>query len=374
MPAISIICPTLNHEKYIAYFLDSCINQTFSDFELIIIDDGSTDRNVEIIKSYNDNRIKLYINEYNMGINATFLKGVSLATSDICVFMSSDDIFHVDYIKTILNCFNENNCDVVYTQAQLIDKNGLPQDTFLLNPFNLSFKDIFRTNFYNHHLSYIPGMAMKKSFISKASFHKGLLLYADLQLHIDALLYGKIFYDNHQLIYYRISDSNTSAYNEKFHHRTILETNMLMDTFLQIKDSSFIKDIFNDDLPDNLKNFDDDIIPFILGYLALKSNNCYRQQWGYTTIIKFYSDYNFNIGGGQSSNQNQKISNSEILYTKYGIEFKDIMNYIQPIIDNDPSKYYINKIEKIRKKRNIASILAVIFFIAFLITLLFLLI
>ena len=298
MPAISIICPTLNHEKYVSYFLDSCINQTYSDFEVIIIDDGSTDKNVEIIKSYHDERIKLYINEYNMGINATFLKGVSLAASDICVFMSSDDIFHQEYVRTIINSFNKYNCDIVYTQAQLIDKNGFPQDKFLSNPIHLSFNEIFRTNFYNHHVSYIPGMAMKKSFINKASFNKGLLLYADLQLHIEALLYGKIFYDKHHLIYYRISDSSTSAYNEKFHHRTILETNLLMDTFLQIKDSSFIKDIFNDDLPDNLKNFDDDIIPFILGYLALKSNNFYRQQWGYTTIIKFYSDYNFNIWGG----------------------------------------------------------------------------
>ena len=373
MPVLSIICPSLNHEKYVSYFLDSCINQTYSDFEVIIIDDGSTDKNVEIIKSYHDERIKLYINEYNMDINATFLKGVSLAASDICVFMSSDDIFHQEYVRTIINSFNKYNCDIVYTQAQLIDKNGFPQDKFLSNPIHLSFNEIFRTNFYNHHVSYIPGMAMKKSFINKASFNKGLLLYADLQLHIEALLYAKIHYNSDYLLYYRFSEDSTSYVDDKHFARISIEIYMLMDTFLQMKDAELVRQIFINDLPNNLKNFDDDIIPFILGFLALKSDNYHRRKWGYLTIIKFYSNYNY-IDGIWQKNNSSNISNAEILYNKYGIEFKDIMNYIKPIIDIDPLYYYKNKLPSVRKKRNIAFFFAIIFFIAFLITLLFLLI
>lgn len=366
---LSIICPTLNHEKYVSYFLDSCLNQSCSDFEVIIIDDGSTDKNIEIIKSYNDSRIKLYINEYNMGINATFLKGVSLASYDNCVFMSSDDILHKDYVKTILNCFNNNDCDVIYTQLTLIDEFNNPTGKTLSNPHNMSFSEIFRHNFYTSHLSYIPGMAMKKSFITKASFNTGLLLYADIQLHIEALLYAKIHYNYDFLIFYRVAQNNTSIYNEKFRHRVMLENNILMDTFLQIKDAKFIKDIFYDDLPDNLKNFDDNMVPFILGFLALKSNNFMRQQWGYETIIKFYSGYNFKLEHTDSMPSN--TTNRELLYKKYGIEFKDIMNYIQPVMANDPLDHYKNKIKSIREKRNISTLFAAVFFTAFIITLIF---
>lgn len=365
MPKLSIICPTLNHEKYVSIFLDSVINQTYDDFELIIIDDGSTDNNVNIIKSYTDKRIKLYINDYNMGINATFLKGVSLASSDICVFMSSDDIFHKDYVKTILQCFNENDCDIVYTQSQLINEFGELQNNYLHNPVNLSFNEIFRNNFYKGHLSFIPGMAMKKSFINKASFNKGLLLFAYLQLHIDALLYGKIYYNYDNLLYYRYSDSSTSFINDKHIVRTVLETNMLMDTFLQINDDKLIKQIFHDDLPDNLKDFDTHMIPFILGFLAVKYGNINRRKWGYETIIKFYSDYDFS----SNSNTNKTVTNSELLYKKYGIQFKDIMNYINYVMEKEQFIKCEKKIKSLRKKRKIASILAVIFFTAFILTL-----
>ena len=97
IPAISIVMPAYNAEKYIKEAIDSIIGQSFSNFECIIIDDGSTDSTRDIIRSYNDERIVLlekkhdYIASLNRGMNAP--KGKYLARMD------ADDIMHPDRLK-----------------------------------------------------------------------------------------------------------------------------------------------------------------------------------------------------------------------------------------------------------------------------------
>lgn len=92
MPKVSVIMPAYNAEKYIAEAIDSILNQTFADFEFIIIDDGSKDNTVEIVKSYSDKRIRFYQNEHNMGVAATLNRGIELATGEYIARMDSDDI------------------------------------------------------------------------------------------------------------------------------------------------------------------------------------------------------------------------------------------------------------------------------------------
>lgn len=92
MPKISVIMPSYNSGKYISGAIDSILNQTFSDFELIIIDDGSDDDTVKIIKSYTDNRIQLYLNEKNIGVASTLNRGLFLAKGEFIARMDSDDI------------------------------------------------------------------------------------------------------------------------------------------------------------------------------------------------------------------------------------------------------------------------------------------
>lgn len=75
MPKISVLMPAYNAEKYIKEAIDSILAQTFSDFELIIIDDGSTDRTAEIVNDYSDSRIRFCPNEKNMGVAATLNRG-----------------------------------------------------------------------------------------------------------------------------------------------------------------------------------------------------------------------------------------------------------------------------------------------------------
>lgn len=84
--------PVYNSEIYLREAMDSILNQTYPDFEFIIIDDGSTDCSPDIVRSYQDSRIRFYQNEQNMGVAATLNRGLELATGEYIARMDSDDI------------------------------------------------------------------------------------------------------------------------------------------------------------------------------------------------------------------------------------------------------------------------------------------
>ena len=92
MPKVSVVMPAYNAEKYIGEAIESILNQTFADFEFIIIDDGSTDRTKEIILEYDDPRIVLLENEKNSGIVVSLNKGLDAAVGEYIARMDADDI------------------------------------------------------------------------------------------------------------------------------------------------------------------------------------------------------------------------------------------------------------------------------------------
>lgn len=120
MPKISVIMPAYNTEKYIGEAIESILNQTFSDFEFIIIDDRSSDGTVDVVKSYNDNRIRFHQNEKNMGVAATLNRGLDLATGDYIARMDSDDISMPErFEKQIQYMENHPDCAACGTDIKL---------------------------------------------------------------------------------------------------------------------------------------------------------------------------------------------------------------------------------------------------------------
>src|SRR5579872_7310553 len=91
LPLISVVLITYNHEKYIAEAIQSILDQTFTDFELIIVNDGSTDKTEEIIKSFNDKRIN-YIYQKNQGPSVTTNVGIMAAKGKYIAIMPGDDV------------------------------------------------------------------------------------------------------------------------------------------------------------------------------------------------------------------------------------------------------------------------------------------
>ena len=108
---ISVILPVYNGAKYLSDSITSILSQTFKDFELIIVDDGSTDDTISIIKQFNDNRMRLFENENNRGIVFTLNRGIDEAVGKYIVRMDADDIACPDRLK-IQHEFMEKNPEI----------------------------------------------------------------------------------------------------------------------------------------------------------------------------------------------------------------------------------------------------------------------
>ena len=96
---ITVFMPVYNSERYLKEAIDSILNQSYKNFELLIINDGSTDSSIDIIKSYNDSRIKLINNDCNKGLPYTRNLGLKLAKGDYIAIMDSDDISYIHRLK-----------------------------------------------------------------------------------------------------------------------------------------------------------------------------------------------------------------------------------------------------------------------------------
>ncbi|MCW0228095.1 glycosyltransferase [Campylobacter lari] len=119
MNQISIILPTYNVEKYITRALDSCINQSFKDIEIIIVDDCGNDKSIDIAKEYasKDKRIKIIHNEKNLGTFASRNIGVLNSNSPFIMFLDPDDYLDINACEIALNTLLERKVDMIIFDA-----------------------------------------------------------------------------------------------------------------------------------------------------------------------------------------------------------------------------------------------------------------
>lgn len=113
MPKVSIIIPVYNMEQYLIKCLDSVINQTLQDIEIICINDGSTDHSLEILKEYasKDNRI-IIIDKENGGLSSARNAGIKKSTGEYIGFVDSDDWISLDYFELLYNTATKHNADI----------------------------------------------------------------------------------------------------------------------------------------------------------------------------------------------------------------------------------------------------------------------
>jgi glycosyltransferase involved in cell wall biosynthesis len=125
MPKVTVLMPVFNAEKYLREAVESILAQTFTDFEFLIIDDGSTDGSTDIIHSYRDRRIRLISNERNIGIGNTLNKGIELASSGLIARMDADDISLPERLMTQYNFMRARpGCALLSSNVEEIDEDG----------------------------------------------------------------------------------------------------------------------------------------------------------------------------------------------------------------------------------------------------------
>lgn len=121
---ISIILPVYNTERYLPETIDSILNQSYTDFELIAINDGSTDQSLSILKEYaeKDARVRL-IDKPNSGVSDTRNRGISVSKGDYLCFIDADDIIAPYYLESLMRIANEHFADYVVCQYKTFHRN-----------------------------------------------------------------------------------------------------------------------------------------------------------------------------------------------------------------------------------------------------------
>ncbi len=126
---VSIITVCYNNAATISDTIDSVVNQDYPNIEYVVVDGQSTDRTLEIIKSYGD-RISVLISEKDNGLYDAINKGIDLATGDIVGLIHADDIIATPTaISTVVNQFNTINCEATYSDLQYVSQGDLTKVT-----------------------------------------------------------------------------------------------------------------------------------------------------------------------------------------------------------------------------------------------------
>jgi glycosyltransferase involved in cell wall biosynthesis len=314
-PKISCIAPSYNHEKFVGFFIESVLNQTEKNFELIIVDDGSQDKNVDAILKFKDKRITLIRHEYNKGIGQSLNTAFKFARGKYIVFAGTDDIFEPVHFETASRYLDTNpNVGAYYCSLSLIDENN-NEIKDISNEYirkDINRFSILRTIFFLGNNLLDPGKTIRREIVKKQiPFSNSMLSTIDVKSHVDTALMADVYVSDQRLVKYRLSGiSNTNTY---FFKREQLEIDLLMNSFLQIKDVQLPEKIFEPEIKQSGLIPFKDTIAYFLGRMALLSVNNARKEWGYRTILNFLN--------------NEK--NSLIVYKKYNQTYKDIHNLIE---------------------------------------------
>jgi len=205
---VSIILPTYNGAKYIRESIDSCLNQTYENIELIIVDDGSVDETSEIIKSYKDKRIKYIRHKQNRGISHALNTGFKNATGEYLTWSSDDNFYASEAIECMVNALNKHDkIHFIYTNFYKID-----EEKYITGRRKVgSVKKLNRKNCIGPCFLY-----RRKVYEEIGDYSQKAFLAEDYEywLRIRKRFYMKKL--NKFLYYYRVhTDSLSSLYTEK---------------------------------------------------------------------------------------------------------------------------------------------------------------
>ncbi len=220
---ISVIIPNFNHAKYLNQRIDSVLNQTYQNFELIILDDCSTDNSKTIIETYR-NHPKLTSIQYNTANSgSTFLqweKGISLAKGNYIWIAESDDYTSNRFLESLINLINQNqNIGLAFCGSNTVDENGRAIGSLTLDVANNKDSyylnngyDECRNAFFFHPI--VPNASAvlfkKENFYKVDASFKQYKICGDWQFWIDICFDNNIAYLPHCFNYFRQSNTSVS--------------------------------------------------------------------------------------------------------------------------------------------------------------------
>lgn len=222
-PVFSVVMPMYNVEKYVKEAIYSVLNQSYDNFELLLVDDGCTDKTIEKVKSFEDVRIKL-ITQRNRGLAGARNTGIHHAKGQYIALLDSDDIWHRDKLLEHLKHFNENpDVSVSYSSSEFVDESSLPlgigqypkltdispKDIFCRNPIGNGSAPVFKRQVFDK----VGRNQILEGEVRRTFFDERLRQSEDIELWLRIALSTSFKFAGIEkaLTYYRVNSSGLSA-------------------------------------------------------------------------------------------------------------------------------------------------------------------
>jgi glycosyltransferase involved in cell wall biosynthesis len=221
---VSVLIPSYNYEKYLSETIESVLDQSFKDFELIILDDFSRDNSRAIIENYQrkDKRIKAYFHEKNMGMASTINDLLSKASGKYVAYLDSDDLWDKLKLERQLAVLEKNDSLVVYSEGEIIDGNGVPTgQTFTQTAWGSNKKKsgrIFEELLFENFV-FQSSLIHKRNIAKDIQFDEKLKYINDYKFWVDLAKEHQFFFIKTPLAKYRVHGKNTLFADKKDWHK-----------------------------------------------------------------------------------------------------------------------------------------------------------
>lgn len=205
---ISIIMAAYNAEKTIEQAINSVLRQTYTDFELLVVNDCSKDRTVELVKSIaaTDSRVRLISNVKNSGVSYTRKHGLEEAQGAWIAILDSDDAWAPEKLEKQIALQKKMNADLLFTGSAFMDSDGQPIDWYLHAPAEVTYRQLLKQNV----LSNSSALVRKELYAKYYAIGDGM--HEDFAIWLSILKEGKKAYGvDEPLLIYRIAKSSKSG-------------------------------------------------------------------------------------------------------------------------------------------------------------------
>ncbi len=205
---ISIIMAAYNTEKTIEQAINSVLSQTYTNFELLVVNDCSTDRTAELVKSIaaKDSRVRLISNVKNNGVSYTRKHGLEEAKGDWIAILDSDDAWEPEKLEKQIVLQRRTNADLLFTGSAFMDSEGHPIDWCLHAPKEVTYRQLLKQNV----LSNSSALVRKELYAKYYAIGDGM--HEDFAIWLSILKEGKKAYGvDEPLLIYRIAKSSKSG-------------------------------------------------------------------------------------------------------------------------------------------------------------------
>lgn len=288
-PLVSVIIPVHNAEDVIENTLDSVLNQSYQNMEVIIVDDASTDSSREKIEAYEDSRLKKIFLETNHHVCYSGNIGFENATGKYIALIGHDDCWRADKLEKQISFLEEHpSYGLTFTWVNIIDENGenknVENDIF----YKTFRNDNFKKEYWNRRLIVkgnsfcAPSACIRSDILKRTGIYRyALVQLQDYDLWLRILRETEVYTIQEKLTYYRRftqAGKNVSDMNEKAKARDYHEKQWIQETYVKNLSSEEFTQIFNDDMK-NKNVCDEKEILCEKAFFLWNMGNCFAEKW-----------------------------------------------------------------------------------------------